>query len=30
MRTARYNLDYIFDEEPGLLDKIPGLALIHR
>lgn len=29
-RTARYNLDYIFDEEPGLLDKIPGLALIHR
>lgn len=29
-RTARYNLEYIFDEEPGLLEKIPGLAFIHR
>ncbi|UHS64119.1 GntR family transcriptional regulator [Agrobacterium vaccinii] len=29
-RTARSNLDYIFDEEPDLLAKIPGLAIIHR
>jgi GntR family transcriptional regulator of vanillate catabolism len=29
-RTARRNLEYIFKEDPELLRKIPGLALIHR
>ncbi|MDI6024847.1 GntR family transcriptional regulator [Corticibacterium sp. UT-5YL-CI-8] len=29
-RTARHNLEYIFSEDPELLQKIPGLALIHR
>ncbi|NTJ43785.1 GntR family transcriptional regulator [Agrobacterium larrymoorei] len=29
-RTARHNLEYIFGEEPELLAKIPGLAIIHR
>ncbi|BCH22883.1 GntR family transcriptional regulator [Mesorhizobium sp. L-8-10] len=29
-RTARHNLEYIFAKDPGLLTKIPGLALIHR
>ncbi|MBD0415346.1 GntR family transcriptional regulator [Oryzicola mucosus] len=29
-RTARHNLEYIFSEDPELLRKIPGLALIHR
>ncbi|WHA43606.1 GntR family transcriptional regulator [Agrobacterium larrymoorei] len=29
-RTARRNLEYIFGEDPGLLEKIPGLAIIHR
>jgi GntR family transcriptional regulator, vanillate catabolism transcriptional regulator len=29
-RTARQNLEYIFSQDPELLQKIPGLALIHR
>lgn len=29
-RTARHNLEYIFNKDPELLLKIPGLALIHR
>lgn len=29
-RTARHNLEYIFDQDPELLKKIPGLALIRR
>lgn len=29
-RTARHNLEYIFNQDPELLQKIPGLALIHR
>lgn len=29
-RTARRNLDYIFKEDPELINKIPGMALIHR
>jgi GntR family transcriptional regulator, vanillate catabolism transcriptional regulator len=29
-RTARRNLEYIFAEDPELLTKIPGLALIYR
>lgn len=29
-RTARHNLEYIFNQDPELLHKIPGLALIHR
>lgn len=29
-RTARHNLEYIFSQDPELLQKIPGLALIHR
>lgn len=29
-RTARRNLEYIFGEDPDLLQKIPGLAIIHR
>lgn len=29
-RTARSNLEYIFSQDPELLEKIPGLALIHR
>jgi GntR family transcriptional regulator, vanillate catabolism transcriptional regulator len=29
-RIARQNLEYIFREDPELLQKIPGLALIHR
>ncbi len=29
-RTARGNLEYIFSQDPELLQKIPGLALIHR
>ncbi|BCH66699.1 GntR family transcriptional regulator [Agrobacterium vitis] len=29
-RTARRNLDYLFKEAPGLIDKIPGMALIRR
>lgn len=29
-RIARRNLEYIFQENPALLGKIPGLALIHR
>lgn len=29
-RTARHNIEYIFNKDPDLLTKIPGLALIHR
>ena len=29
-RTARHNIEYIFNKDPDLLGKIPGLALIHR
>lgn len=29
-RTARHNIEYIFNKDPDLLAKIPGLALIHR
>ncbi|WP_196260022.1 GntR family transcriptional regulator [Pelagibacterium limicola] len=29
-RIARQNLEYIFSQDPELLQKIPGLALIHR
>jgi GntR family transcriptional regulator of vanillate catabolism len=29
-RTARHNLEYIFSQDPELLQRIPGLALIHR
>lgn len=29
-RTARSNLEYIFSQDPELIEKIPGLALIHR
>lgn len=29
-RTARHNIEYIFNKDPELLVKIPGLALIHR
>lgn len=28
-RTARHNLEYIFEQDPALLHRIPGLALIH-
>lgn len=29
-RTARYNIEYIFDQEPALLNEIPGLSIIRR
>lgn len=29
-RIARQNLEYIFNQDPELLQKIPGLALIHH
>ncbi|KQO80072.1 GntR family transcriptional regulator [Rhizobium sp. Leaf262] len=29
-RTARHNLEYIFNQKPELLQQLPGLALIHR
>ncbi|WP_116652287.1 GntR family transcriptional regulator [Pelagibacterium sediminicola] len=29
-RTARGNLEYIFNQDPELIERIPGLALIYR